>query len=304
LLLDRNVRAPFWQLKRDGRLRFAGAVFLAVTILLVGVGVQGLAIKLAYWKGESIAARLTRTDESWQAAGVRYQPTDRDNADARAAIAAIRFAGAIGDGGIAFMTSPAQHERLSYLHAYIGENAEAERHLVELVNGTAPKAEWLQPLLAFYAARNAPFEEQESHLRALERRWPRSDTPIAFRADLYGRAQRIADAIAIANDGLQRFPDSAALHERLALGLWAQGRPGDAEKAITAMRTAAEKEPTVQRWGTLSEMLQRLGRTPEAMAADAKARGLAGERSMQGNPGQTTGHSQRGPDGEPPSATK
>ncbi|HYD01229.1 MAG TPA: 4Fe-4S binding protein, partial [Phycisphaerales bacterium] len=290
LLLDRNVRAPFWQLKRDGRLRPAGVFFLAATAALSALGVQGLATKVAYWKGESIAARLTRTDESWQAAGSRYQPTPRDTADAKAAIAAIKFAGAIGDGGIAFLTSPAQHERLSYLHAYVGENAEAERHLADLVNGTAPKAEWLAPLLAFYAARNAPFEEQAAHLRALEKRWPRNELPTVFLVDLYGGAQRIPEAITIVNEGLQRFPKSAALRERLALGLWARGRPEDVEKAIAAMQIAVENEPTVQRWGMLSQMLQRAGRASEAMAADAKARDLAGQqRSLHGNPGQTTG---------------
>jgi ferredoxin len=42
LLRDRNVRGPYWQLKRDGRLRPAGWAFALATLLYAALGVQGL----------------------------------------------------------------------------------------------------------------------------------------------------------------------------------------------------------------------------------------------------------------------
>ena len=308
LLFDRNVRAPFWQLKRDGRVRVAGVLFLIATLAFAVLGVQGLATKILYWKGESVAARLSRTDDAWQAAGRRYASTEQDKADAKYAIAALKYAGGFKDGGFAFFTSPAQHERLSYLYAYIGDNAEAERRLVRLVQADNPKPHWLEGLMGFYRARNAPAEAILT-LTDLEQRWPDNQFVRAQHADILIATGHAGDAVEVINQGLAQHPKSPLLNEHLAAALMTRNQPGDPDKAIEAMRTSLAGEETVGRWVLLGRMLQYLQRQTEAENAFSKARQLDQKLKQEAGlmePNSSAGleGSRPGPGGEPPSATK
>jgi ferredoxin len=302
VLRDRNVRAPFWQLKRDGHLRFAGVLFLGATLALALLGVQGLAVKIAYWKGEAVAARLGRIDDAWQSVGKRYAPTEQDKAEANAAIAAIKFAGGFEDGGIAFYTSPAQHERLSYLYACINDNAQAEAHLLRLVQTADPQPHWLEGLLGFYRARNAPGEAIAT-LVDLERRWPDNDAVFSQHATVLVDTDKTAEALAVINERLKQRPESALLHENLAVALMVRGQPGDRENAITAMQFAVQHGETVGRHVLLSKMLRFVGRVPEADAALEKARRLNEAAAKAAGAGGAAG-STPDPGAEAPSATK
>lgn len=307
LLRDQNVRAPFWQLKRGGKLLPAGVVFLAATCLLAGVGLQGLVIKLAFWSGDAVAARLQRTDAAWQAAGKPYQIGARDRADAKSAIDAITLAGGVRDGGIAFYTTPAQHERLVLLYSFTGENDKAERHLVTLMHATEPGPQWTGSLIAYLDARKAPLDEREPILTSLLHKWPANDTLRRALADNHLRAgrpdaaialyndrlkqaprdavaiasaavlrlnlqpPRTAEAITMLRDALKQNPDSPTLREALAQALAVSG---DLPQAATELFATIQREPTPQRWYLLSRLYRSLGRAADAADAEEKARAL------------------------------
>ncbi|MBY0307995.1 MAG: tetratricopeptide repeat protein, partial [Phycisphaerales bacterium] len=319
-LRDANVRAPFWQIKRDGRLRPAGWLFLLATGLFTAVGVQGLAIKTAYWRADALAARLQRTDEAWAAAGKPYKPTTADLVDARAATAGMTFASGIGEGGIGFITSPAQHERLSFLYAYVGDNPHAEEHLLKLMRAKEPGPQWLGALNGFFQVRDAPASERQAILESLAARWPdnnhlrealaiehirqgRVDAALALydarlakapadQPAVYSAAvlriqinpPRADEALALVRKALTDAPDSPMLNEALARVLLARN---DLSGAITALRAAADKEPTPQRWRVLADLYRASGNAPEAAAAQQRASdlltgGLRGTPAPQG----------------------
>jgi len=307
LLRDRNVRGPFWQLKLDGRVRAGGVAFAAATLAVVAVGVQGLAIKAAYWRGEAVAARIERRENALATAGQRYRPDAADTDAVRGAIASLRLAGSVRDGGIAFYTSPAQHERLSFLYAVVGENGPAERHLVELMRSVNPRSQWTDALIQFFLARKAPVAEQEAIVRELQDHWPRNDAVAAALADVHGYAGDFVGAAQAAEDGLKRRPDSPVLNDRLALALLQQAstHPEYAARAAAALRIAAENDQLPERWFKLAGLLQQMGRASEAVEAQSKGRALA-KQPANGSPapGQSSGQSERGPAGEPPSATR
>ncbi|MFT3686580.1 MAG: tetratricopeptide repeat protein [Phycisphaerales bacterium] len=321
VLRDANVRAPFWQLKRDGRIRLAGWAFLLATAAFSVVGVQGIAIKTAYARGDALAAHLQRTDESWASVRKQYTPTTADRADARDAINSITFAAGLRDGGVAFITTPAVHERLSFLYAYTGDNAKAERHLLQLMLVKEPGPQWTGALMGFLQVRSAPLDERQKIVESLVARWPENDTVRLLLAqhlveggkpdqavELYRKRleqapldeaainsaavlrlhlnpPRIDEAAELIKQGLTKLPDSALLHEGLAQVYLAHN---DLPQAATALRTASENQPTPQRWNFLAQIYQAMGQPREADAAAARAQELLNPSGSGSRPGQTT----------------
>jgi hypothetical protein len=323
LVRDRNVRGPFLQLKRDGRPTFAGIVFAILSVAVVAIGLQGVAINAAIRRGEDLYSRITV--QSNVVFSRNYAPTPQNKALAEEAIACYRFAGPIARSGISFSSTFEQNIRLAWLSSVAGDRTAGEAALMRALVAAEPGTGSLPGLIQFFQLRSAPREEAEATLNALLKRWPESDIVRSQLVGIYMNSKRSqlvaplyaerlkeepgdiaavnsaaiyqlrleqpAEALAIVQEGLKHRPKSALLHERLAQTMLVSGR--DQAKAAEELRFAAEKEPTFERWNILSQLYHALGREADAETAASRARALS-------KPGQ------QAPDsgGDIPSATK
>ena len=91
------------------------------------------------------------------------------------------------------------------------------------------------------------------------------------RLEALSEAGDIEQAITCADSGLEKFPDSAALHRTRAHLHWEAGMEGD---PVDPLRQAARSLPNdAALWYTLSRLLDRLGRRQDSIAAIEEARG-------------------------------
>jgi tetratricopeptide (TPR) repeat protein/Fe-S-cluster-containing hydrogenase component 2 len=309
MLRDRNVRAPYWQLKRDGRVRPAGWAFALCTLLYAVVCAHGLIMNWGLWRGDLAYALVNTPRERVMAPD--YVPSEQDKALAQRAINAFalmtppwRSVDPSGARGVALFDLWLPNVRLSWLHAVRGDRASAEADLLRAMNIREPATPMLQDLQAFMRARKAPPAEIKSTLEALLARW---DTD-AIRRELAGahfaagdpaRAQELyrqalarnpADietvrsyanlrlalrdvpgSLETLREGLKHRPASPDLHDDLAATLMIAGAP---EQALVAQRTGAQHTPTAQRWYRLAQLHGALGQPADEGAALARAREL------------------------------
>lgn len=330
LLRDRNVRGPFLQLKRDGKIRPAGYAFALVAVALVAVSIQGLVMNWAILRGENIYGRITTASAVVFRPG--YTPTLEDKAMAEEGVRLFTLAGPISRGGIGFAGTVEQDWRLAWLNAVAGDFASAEAALMRVLDRTAPGQGAVQALMEIFRVRQAPRDEVERVLKTLSARWPDSDlvrsqlasfyvntarpelatalyqerlkaepsdTPAANSAALVHLHINQPDAaVSIVTAALTHRPKSPLLHETLAIALVVKGQ--DPQKAVEAMRFAAERQPTARRWAMLGELLRTMGKAAEADIAEAKAR----ELGAHGHAGPGSGGAPADPGDAPTSATK
>lgn len=343
LALDRNVRGPFVQLKRDGRLRPAGYLFALLSVVLVAGGLQGLVINVAVARGEDLYSRITTSSAA--AFSADYKPSPEDKALADRAVRLFTLAGPVSRGGIAFASTFEQDVRLAWLSSVAGDCGTAEAALMRALTAHEPSQGTFQGLIQFYRLRNAPVPEAEKTFLELLERWPQSDIVRGQLAGLYlarvASAQSEADrnaliaratdlyvdrirhaprdtvavnsaanlqlrlgkpqeALDLVRSGLKHVPKSPLLRERLAQAMLAAGQDGAA--AAEELRFAAERQPTVERWGMLSQLYRSLGRGADADAAEAKARALSGAAATRS--GRADVDAQPSSGEQTPSATK
>lgn len=328
LLRDRNVRGPFVQLKRDGRVRPAGYAFALLSVALVAVGVQGLVINYALFRGEDLYSRITTASATVFSRD--YQPTPEDKAVAEQGVKLFALAGPFTRGGVGFASTFDQDLRLAWLSSVAGDRVAGEAALKRALTVREPGPGTLPGLIQLYQLRSAPIDEVERELTELLARWPESDITRAQLAGLYLKryadtqdAQYIAratalydehvkaeprdviainssallrlrlgkpeEALVVLREGLKSVPKSPLLHERLAQAMLAAGQ--DRSQAAEELRFAAERQPTPDRWGYLSQLYRSLGREAEAKEAESKAQALQGSAPSV-------------PGGDIPSATK
>ncbi len=346
LAFDRNVRGPFAQLKRDGRLRPAGYLFALLAVVFVAGGVQGLVMNVAIARGEDLYSRITTSSAAVFSAD--YKPSPQDKSLADRAVQMFTLAGPISRGGIGFASTFEQDVRLAWLSSVAGDRAAAEAALMRALAAREPSPGTFQGLIQFYRLRNAPVPEAESAFEDLLARWPASDIVRGQLAGLYlvkanaapSETERNAltakatdlyqqrvredprdtvaassaaslrlrlgkplEAIEIIRNALKHVPNSPLLRERLAQAMLAAGQ--DRAAAAEELRFAAERQPTAERWGLLSQLYRALGRIPEAEAAEAKARSLSGNIADGADGSRSKGNQpQPSSGGETPSATR
>ncbi|MDP1662030.1 MAG: 4Fe-4S binding protein [Phycisphaerales bacterium] len=346
LAIDRNVRGPFMQLKRDGRLRPAGYLFALLAVALVAGGIQGLVMNVSIARGEDLYSKITTS--STTVFSPDYKPSPENKSLADRAVRHFTLAGPISRGGIGFASTFEQDVRLAWLRSVAGDRAAAEDALMRALAAREPSPGTFQGLIQFYRLRNAPVPEAEATFEKLLARWPQSDIvrgqlaglylakagsaqPDAERSalitkatGLYDERMRLAprdtaaansaatlrlrlgkplEAIDLVRNALKHVPNSPLLRERLAQAMLAAGQ--DPAAAAEELRFAAQRQPTAERWGLLSELYRSLGRSAEADSAEARARALLGAAIDGANAPKTSGASaQPSMGGEIPSATK
>lgn len=304
LLRDANVRGPFWQLKRDRKLRPVGYAFVAGTLTYVVLAAHGLVINYATWHAEIVESRLRLSRQQVLAPG--YVPSPADAKTARTAIDLLTLTRPLGAGGIAIKDQLQPSLRLSWLHAVAGDLPASQAALARamlIAQPTGPGgAELVGQFIGVMRLQNAQPPQIIAQLQALQDRWPASDAIRQQHATVLMQTQRPADALALYTKALQdhpreiptvrsaanlklalqdlagsiatlraglgQFPKSPDLNDDLATTMLISG---NAQEALTHLTTAAEHTPTVDRYRRLAQLLTALRKPDQALAATRRA---------------------------------
>ena len=276
LLRDVNVRGPFWQLKLSGKLRPAGYAFAAGSLIYIGIGLQGLVMNFGQWQGNMLYDRIDVPRDVVFAPG--YVPDAEMKALAQRALAWHRPSRAVGDGGIAFVTTWGENVRSSWLAAVAGDLPAAERYLRQALGDDEPRTDLALGLIQMMRLRCATPHEIDGQFTSFIERFndasgirtaygerllaqgrrkeatdlfakalelqPRDVDTISAAAINLLRLSRASDAEQVLRDGLKQRPRSPVLHTTLAQTLLAQKRPAEAIEAITK---AIAHTPTTER---------------------------------------------------------
>jgi len=304
-LRDENVRILGAQLTRAGRLRPAGAAFVALAALAVVATAHALTLRVERLRGGMLDARVavSKADAFAQTPGA-IPDAQRDLA--RRALRHYRRALALDLGGWGLADHPEAATRAAWLHAVLGERSEAVallRRLDDRLGVADARAVDLATLLAL----DGREEEAVASLREALRLDP--DLPAARdtlaraleqRGDLAGaievrraavhendpsparesraraalaaalmRAGRLGEAVDELERAAALTPADATVLNDLSVALYLAGRR---DEAARWMRAAADADPDdPERWRRLGQMLTQMGWSEEAAAAFAEA---------------------------------
>lgn len=303
LLRDRNVRGPFHQLKRDGKVTLTGWTFALLTIVVVAVGMQSLVMNYHLWRAEMIDGSIKTSRQTVFAPG--YKPSEADKAAANEALRHLSFIRRIDAGGVSFFEQWGPSVRSSWLHAVAGDMPSAEAALERAMSLREPNAELVGGLMQFYAVRQAPPSEVEAKLSALLARWDGIEPVRRALAGVYFQTNQIDKAKSLFIDGLKQRPDDiatirSAANLKLAVGEISAGvqilrdglakRPkspdikedlagmllqeNKADEALDLLNKAATHKPSFERYSKLAQLAEAMGKRSEAEAATKRAREL------------------------------
>ena len=284
LMRDANVRGPFWQLKRGGRVTAAGGAFALFTAAFTAVGLQGVVMNYASLRGDLIYAQLEVSRSMVFAPG--YAPRAGDQAAAERALSWYNVQRSIRDGGIAFYTSWGVDVRMSWLAAVAGDLPASERYLRGAIDGGLVNDDLALGLVQVRRLRCASAEQiDQEFARLLKPSGDLTATRVAYRDFLisFGRVDE-AKAVhqrAIAHDpasvdevnaaaswlmstrqfepaasvlqaGLTQRPTSPVLRSTLARVRVAEGK---LDEAIELQRLASDSHPSPERYALLADLL-------------------------------------------------
>lgn len=300
LLRDANVRGPFRQLKRSGKLTGFGYAFVLFGAAYSLVGLQGFVMHLGQWQANLCYDQIDAPSDVVYAPG--YIPDPRHKALAERALAWGRPSLGIAEGGIAFYTSWGQSVRASWLSAVAGDLAGAESHLRSAIGDAEPRVDLALGLVQIMKLRCKPQAEIDAVLPDFVRRFPDSDAlRAAYRdqllasgnvaqaidlyakavaqnpadvetvnsaAELYLRIKRPKEAEQLLRDGLVTRPRSPVLHTTLGAAMMAQNQAAQAEEAL---KKAVDHTPTSERRLRLADAIAAQRRFAEAEVQIRKA---------------------------------
>lgn len=142
----RDARFVGVQLKRAGRWRAGGFVFIALAAAVGAFLAHSAAVRSAQWWGGVLDGRVTATREQafgMDPAGVRSQ----DREAAKRALSWFALAAPIADGGIGLLPTPQIEPRMAWLALVAGEHRRAE-HLLRRAADRRPDDDTLTAELA------------------------------------------------------------------------------------------------------------------------------------------------------------
>lgn len=239
LVRDANVRGPFWQLKRTGRLTGAGAVFAVATLVLTGMAVQGALISIGRWTGNPLYDRVmsdaTVTKEALLSKG--YTPTAEVRELAKKAEARIGRGLSFAEGGMNVLTPPLVHAKVFWLRLVQGDLEGAEGHMRQKLAGIATSADVIL-LAQTMQARGAKDSEIEGMIEGMIKATPELEDARRLLAERYVMTNRVAEATRLYREAQVAVPrDIATLRGaiRFAMNL-------DNKEAALATADRAVKE--------------------------------------------------------------
>ncbi len=312
VLRSRDVRIIGAQLKRAGRIRRGGGVFLFAAVVAAGLTAHSLVLRIERWRGDAIDGAVTVT----KAAAIAQTPggiSEEMRSLAERGLKHYRRAFGVGSGGWGIADQPEALARAAWLHTVRGERDEAIKLLKRLddrIGYADVRAVDTAQLLAF-AGREA---EAVAHLENVldskprfaatrellvaallsrgdvdgaigvrrgavdEKDWnkPRQAAARASLASLLMQAGRIEEGAGELAVAVELAPTNATYRNDFSVALFLSGRQGE---AVEQMRRAAYLDPAnPQRWDFLARMLEQIGRTEEAAAARAEGARRVGDQ--------------------------
>lgn len=204
LARDANVRGPFWQLKKGGRLTLVGAAFAAVTGLMILVSVQGAVINVNLRLGDGMYAR-TMGISPQAVLSPEYKPEPSDRELALEAIRHYRRAGPMNEGGFNFQSSPRVMARLGWLHAVAGDLESAERFVRRALSKSA-NDDLVSRLVEIMLARQTDNAKIEQAVEAIVVEHPELEASRAILANGYAKTNRPSMALELYRRALLQRP--------------------------------------------------------------------------------------------------
>jgi polyferredoxin/tetratricopeptide (TPR) repeat protein len=131
ILRDANARLYGFKFKRDGRVRGAGVVFVALTLIAVTAAGWSAAIQYQRWRGDLMYTRVLVPSALALSPG--FVPAASDVARADKALAHYARADSPGHGGLGWRLTPDELLRVAYLQVVRGDLPAAEAALREIV---------------------------------------------------------------------------------------------------------------------------------------------------------------------------
>lgn len=258
LARDLHVRAPRVQLKRSGRVTFAGWMFALCTLGVAALGLQGAATWIVITAAEGHAARLDALkDESGRAIAPTfarvyapgYTPDPRAAAIARQGLAWLALVRPPWTGGVSVFENWDAHVRAAWLHAVTGDPESARRSVAaasrlrsteEVVLGEAR-------LTRLAAGAGKSFADDPATLDAVEAVFQRA---LARDPDLYGVRFELAsllaargkteEALSLYEEAASRTPGDVRLARDAATVMVNVQQPA---RAIAVIRRALAERP-------------------------------------------------------------
>ncbi len=230
LLRDANVRGPFRQLKKAGRVTPLGWGFALFTAALLALGAQGLYLKVTEWIGAGYDQFITPSSDRVFSPG--YTPEPDDLRRARIAIDWYRRSAGFADGGAGFFTSVLINQRLSWLSAVSGDYAAAERHLRAALEQQEPGAALVLDLVNLRLLQGAGTDQIVPTARPWLERWP-----FVASAKRAPNAQTVLDVARLAVLGPEGIAGASRAFDALR-SLWPDlpSRPADAGHVFRVAR--------------------------------------------------------------------
>jgi len=233
-----NSRLPPWQLRRAGRLRPAGAAYLAAAAILGTLLLHSAAVQSIHFAAGIVDGRVTVGPE------VVFSGSPVPEAQRSLAERALRwYSRARGwrDGGVGLASTPASDGRAAWLALVAGRPSEALRFLESVA-----EREGMSDVLASDLARIELLRgEGDAAVARLERHVAASGAGPATQdllESLYVSAGRVGDAVGLAREWVRLHPSDGVRRGRLGLLL---AQTGDAAGAREALARAAADAPGV-----------------------------------------------------------
>ena len=270
----RDVALQSLHLWHQGRLRPAGAVFLAAMALVGAFWAHSAIVQIHAWRANAAFEELAAWRGRW---------FDEGSAEASAAerVAAERLARhARAQRARGLVASPINARRLAWAALIEGDAEGFERHMREAAAGIGGRVEpWLE-LGRHLAARGRTSEAVETLNRAIAAD-PHARQARAALAQVLARSGDLAGARTVLEQAARDLPGHASLHHDLAVVLTASGQVEDAREHFRRSVELAPEEvefraKLAQLAFAMGDRAEAAGQLREALRRDPKRSDLAG----------------------------
>lgn len=294
-LRDRDARFSVFQLKRLGRLTWAGRAFVLIAIAAGALSAHTGYVNFHRWRGESIYETLSLSKVALLTPGT--PPLSEDvRAGARRALEHFGVASSFGDGGVGLVTPTIVELRRAMLHLAVGENDRAELLLSRLVESGRASDEGVADLARLKLLRNDAEGAMAICAREMQARpqsWATRELWALLMAST-GRAGEALEATKAALDTIppERFTRTAHARTRMTLARL-RGMTGDPAGALAELNAAADVRPkdaivlenlaaaTAQIAGDLPGAIEFMRRAVDAEPTDLRRRFQFGQILLQ-----------------------
>ena len=236
LPLDANLRLHNFTLRHKGRLRPAGAAFIASALLTLALTAQSLAVQWFEWRAQRVDDTVTvPASEVFRKQRAPLPPQQK--AAAERAVALYTRASSWRMGGVGLAGTPAIDIRLAWLRCVLGDYAAAEADLRRVQSRGELKENTASQMATIIALQG---KDASAFVREVLQHSPTFHNLRSALAQQYLEANRPSDAEALYTDHLEKHPGSAVALSRLGAIQMMTGRTSE---GLITLRRAVDAEP-------------------------------------------------------------